>query len=144
MDFTDIEDAIKTRIRSRMAYAKSVETYAGELEGEIGELATPFPAIFVAYKGSDYDWVDGRTMRDTPRFSVMAAASDLRGSEDLRKGTHGCYRMIKDILAALANDRLGLPAMEPLRPVKVSLLFITRTMAAYSIDFVTGFDTDFS
>jgi phage gp37-like protein len=144
MDFTDIEDAIKTAIKAAMPYVKTVETYAGQLEGEIKELTLQFPAVFVAYGGSTLDWVDGRNFNDAPGFSVMVAAKDLRGSKDLRIGTHGCYRMINDVLVAITAQRFGLMAMEPMKPVKVSLIFISKTMAAYGIDFHTNFDTDFS
>ena len=97
----------------------------------------------MAYGGSTLNWVDGRSFNDAPEFSVIVAAKHMRGSDDLRKGDHGCYGMIKDVLAALANERLGLEAMEPMKPVKVSLIFITKTMAAYGVDFETNFDTNF-
>lgn len=144
MDFEVIEDAIKTAIRADMAYVGTVETYAGLLEGEIKELAMPFPAVFVSYRGSAFKWVDGRSFNDAAEFSVIVAAKDLRGSEDLRKGRHGCYRMIKDVLTSVANQRFGLAAIEPLKPVKVSLIFNSKTTAAYAIYFHTNFDTDFS
>ncbi len=143
MDFTDIEDAIKTTIRNSLPYVRTVETYAGQLEGEIGERAAPFPAVFVTYGGSELDFIDGRSMSDAPRFSVIVVTKDVRGGRDLRKGTYGCYRMVRDVLSALTNRRLGLAAMEPMRPVRVSLIFISKTVAAYGVDFRTSYDTSY-
>ena len=142
MDFTDIETAIKARITAQLTYAKLVETYAGQLEAEMDKLPIAFPAVFVAYGGSTLDWVDGRSFNDTPVISVIVASKDLRGPKDLRGGEYGCYRMIKDILAAISNETFSLEIL-PMKPVKVSLIFISRTMAAYGIDFQTNFDTSF-
>jgi phage gp37-like protein len=139
MDFTDIEDRIKDRIRTSMPYVKVVETYAGQLGEDLERLPVPFPAVFVAYGGSAYEWVDGRSFNDAPTFSIIVAARDVRGSKELRQGEYGCYRMIKDVLSAAANQTLGLD-MWPLKPLRTSLLFLSKTMAAYGIDFRTSFD----
>ena len=138
MDFTDIEDRIKGRIRTSMPYMKLVETYSGQL-GEDLEKLPMFPVVFVAYGGSAYEWVDGRSFNDAPTFSIVVAARDLRGSKELREGEYGCYRMIKDVLSAITNQTFGLD-MWPLKPVRTSLLFISKTMAAYSVEFKTSFD----
>jgi len=140
--FEQIEDAVMARIKTEMPYVKTVETYAGQLEGEIEKLAIPFPAVFVVYGGSDYQWVDGKSFNDAPGLSVIIAAKDLRGSEDLRKGQYGCYRMIRDVLKTVASQTFGFDIW-PMKPVKVSLILISRIMAAYGIDFQTGFDTEF-
>ena len=139
MDFSDIEDRVKERIRAAMPYVKLVETYAGRLEEDLEKLSVPFPAVFVAYGGSSYDWVDSRSFSDAPVFSIIVAAKDLRGSGKLRQGEYGCYRMIKDVVAAIANETFDLDIF-PMRPVKTSLLVISKTMAAYSIEFRTSFD----
>lgn len=139
MDFTDIEDSIKERIKASMPYVRLVETYAGQLGGELDKLPVPFPAVFVAYGGSVYSWVDGRNFSDAPTFSIIVAAKDLRGSEKLRQGEHGCYRMIKDVLNVITNQTFGLDTW-PMQPVRTSLLYISKTMAAYSVEFKTSFD----
>jgi phage gp37-like protein len=139
MDFTDIEDAIKGQIRICLPYVKTVETYAGQLAVEIGRITRAFPAVFVAYGGSSFDWIDGRNFSETPEFSVMVAARDLRGRDDLRKGEYGCYRMITDVLSAVTNQGFGL-AILPMKPVRVSLILVSKTTAAYDIGFHTSFD----
>lgn len=144
MNFVDVEGAITTAVREALPYVRTVETYAGQLEGEIETLALPFPAIFVVYGGSSFEWVDGRSYNEMSEFSVIVAAKNLKGSENLRNGEHGCYRMIADVLAALAHKNLGLAAIEPIKPVSVSLKSISKTAAAYEIDFRTRFDIDFS
>lgn len=142
MDFTDVETAIKAQIRTHLPYVKVVETYAGQLEADIEALPTAFPAVLVVFKDSTYQWVDGRSFNNVPVFSVLVVAKDLRGPKDLRTGEYGCYRMIKDVLAALAGQTLGLD-MWPMQPQRASLIFISKTMAAYGIDFSTNFDSVF-
>ena len=139
MDFTDIEDKIKDAIRTAMPYAKVVETYSGQIEGDMEKLPIPFPAVFVAYGGSSMEWVDGRSYSDAPTFSIIVVAKDLRGPKELREGEYGCYRMIKDVLSALAAKTFGLD-MEPLKPDRASIIFVSKTMAAYAIDFKTSYD----
>ncbi len=135
-----IEEAIKAGIRDAMPYVKTVDTYAGQLEEDISRLVQPFPAVFVTYGGSAFEWVDGRSFSAAPDFSVIVAARDLRGKEDLRKAEYGCYRMVADALAAIANQTFGLDIL-PMKPVKVALMLVSRTVAAYGIDFQTAFDT---
>jgi phage gp37-like protein len=139
MDFTDIEDAVKGQIRACLPYVKTVETYAGQLSVEVSRLTRAFPAVFVAYGGSSFDRIDGRSFSETPEFSVMVAARDLRGRDGPRRGEYGCYRMITDVLSAVTNQVFGL-AILPMKPVRVSLIALSKTTAAYDIGFQTSFD----
>jgi len=144
MTFEDIEDKIITEIKTRMPYVRTVETYAGQLEQNIDSLTIPFPAAFVVYGGSALKWVDGPNHNEASSFSVFVAAKNLRGQSAARKDdTAGCYKMITDVLTYLTNQSFGL-GMEKLTPVKVSLLYISQTVAIYSIDFETNFDTTFN
>ncbi len=135
-----IEEGIKDGIRAAMPYLKKVETYAGQLEGEIEELTILFPAVFVSYGGSDFEWIDGQSFQNDPVFKVIVVAKDLRGQTGMRGGEYGCYRMIIDTLNAIANCTFG-KEIQPLKPVKVTPLFISKAFAAYGIDFQTQFDT---
>jgi len=139
MDFTDIEERIKERIRTSMPYLKLVATYAGELGEDLQKLPVPFPAVFVIYGGSAYGRVDGRSFSDGPTFSVIVAAKDLGGPEKLRQGEYGCYRMIRDVLDVLANETFGLDIW-PMQPVRTSLIAVSKSMAAYGVDFKTSYD----
>ncbi len=146
MTFVDIEDNIIAALKAGLPYLKAVETYAGQLEKELGELALGFPATYVAYQGSTFEWVDGETWLEKPTFKVLVAARSLRIisgiNEDVRKGAQGAYQVVTDVLAALTNQTFGL-AIYKLRPVKTELFAVTKTTALYGVDFETLFDTTY-
>ncbi len=139
MDFEQIETAIVTQLKANIAYAKTIETYAGQLESEIEELPIQFPAIYTVYAGSQFDWVDGPSYNELCTFSVIVVAKNLRGKETLRKDTQSCYQMVKDVLASIANKKFNLE-IEKMKPVNVALLFVSSIIAAYGIEFQTNFD----
>src|SRR4030067_3517742 len=138
MTFEDIEDKIITELKTQLTYVKTIETYAGQLEQEIEKLPIIFPALFVAYAGSNYEWVDGPNHNETCEFSILAAAKNLRGQASARKDDYGCYQMITDVLAKLTNNKFGLE-IEKLKPLRVTLVFISKSVAIYGIDFQTNF-----
>ena len=142
MTFKDIEDKIITELNT-LSYVKTVETYAGQLEEEIEKALIQFPAMFVVYAGSEYAWVDGPNHNEICEFSILVAAKNLRGQESARKDDYGCYQMIYDVLAKLTNRTFGLE-IEKLSPLRVTLVFISKTVAIYGIDFQTNFDTTFN
>ncbi len=142
MDFENIEDKIIETLRAEVGYLRTVETYAGQLEGEIEKLVVRFPAAFVVYGGSRLEWVDGPNHRENAEFSVLVAARNLRGGSAARKGERGAYALVKAVLAALVNKDFGL-GMERLTPSRVSLVFVSNTVTVYGLDFQTGFDTTY-
>ncbi|MDA8088451.1 MAG: DUF1834 family protein [Nitrospiraceae bacterium] len=143
MTFQDIEDGIISALQAQVPYLKTVETYAGQLDKEIAELPRSFPAAYVAYQGSKFEWVDGENWQEWPTFKVLIAARSLRIvsgiNEDVRKGTEGAYQAVTDVLAALTNQTFGL-AIYKLRPERTELVFVNKTTAIYGIDFTTMFD----
>ena len=140
MDFEQIEDAILAALKAQMSYVRTCETYAGQLEAEIDKLVINFPAVFVSYTGSDLDCIDNASnFNEAVGFSILVAAKNLKGKTAARKDAYGCYQMIREVLTVLTNKNLGLN-IEKLKPTKVSLLYISTTMAIYGIDFQTNFD----
>jgi len=140
MDFETIEDAIIEELKSQVAYLKTVETYAGQLEADVETLPLRFPAAYVAYGGSNFSaGAVGAGHREAAAFSVFVCARSLRGQERARKEAGGAYDAVKDVVSALADRTFGLE-IEPLRPVRASLLFAGRETAAYALEFMTGFE----
>lgn len=143
MDFEQVEGKIIAELKLKVTYLRTVETYAGQLEGDIKNLPVKFPAAFVVYGGSEFKPVDGPNHREQAEFTVIVCAKNLRGGEKARKDAHGAYAMVKDVLAALTNRDFGLD-LERLRPVRAALVFAGVGIAVYGVDFQTGFDTAFS
>jgi phage gp37-like protein len=142
MNFETIEDKIIEKLKAGLPHLKTCETYAGQMEGEIERMPVRFPAVYVVYGGSTFEEIDGPNHREIVGFSIMACAKDLRGNEAIRKEEGGAYGLVNDVLEKLTNENFGLD-IEKLRPVKVSLVFISKIMAVYGIDFQTGFDKEF-
>jgi phage gp37-like protein len=141
MDFETIEDAVIAELKAQVAYLKTVETYAGQLEREMDGRPVRFPAAYVSYGGSQFAHGDaGRANHlEVVGFSVYVCARDLGGQDKARKEAQGAYDMVKDVLSALSNKDLGLD-IEPLTPVRASLLFAGRETAVYTVEFSTEFE----
>jgi phage gp37-like protein len=143
MDFETIENSLLTRLGAELTYLKTLETYAGQLEDEIEKLPLLFPAVFVVYKGSGFEWVDGALYNETVEFTVLAAAKNLKSPEAARKDpSTGAYKLVKDVLAALTNQNLALD-IEHLRPIRTDLIHTSKTVVIYGLDFQTSFDAAF-
>lgn len=143
MNFETIESAIKARIQTELPYLRTLETYAGQLEDEIDKLVLSFPAVFVAYQGSSFEWVDGETYNETAEFVALVAAKNLKSGAAIRTDpVSGAYRLIKDVAAALTNQNLGLD-IERLRPTQRSLVYSSKTAIIYGLNFQTNFDAEF-
>lgn len=142
MRITEIEDGIIEKLKDELHYLRTVETYSGQLGGDIERLPVGFPAAYVVYGGSSLERVDGPVHEERAEFSVIVAARDPRGRASAAREEPGAYQMLEDVLGALTNDTLGL-AVQRLRPLRVSLLSITGTTALYSVDFSTAFDTTY-
>jgi phage gp37-like protein len=139
MKFEDVEDMIIDTLKASLPYLKRTATYAGEFETDVKALPSGFPAAFVVYRGSRFEPVDNSSCEEQAEFTVLVAAKDLKGGEQPRKGEYGAYRLLEDVLSALANRDLGLK-MERLEPVRVSLVFVSQGIAVYGMDFRAKFD----
>lgn len=140
----DIEDAIISAIKNNIPAIKTVETWAGQIEDEIGKLPVTLPAAYVAYGGSAFSPVDGPSHRERAEFTVIVAARNMRGGEAARKDAGGAYELIQSVLEALSNEDFGYAGIERMAPVRVSLIRSSRAMAVYGIGFRTAFDTQYS
>lgn len=143
MDFETIEDSIVAELKAQVAYLKTVETYAGQLEEDIDTLPLRFPAAYVAYGGSDFSpgAVGGPDHQETCTLSVFVCARNMKGQKAARKETQGAYDIVTDVLGALANKTFGLDIW-PLAPVRTTLLHAGRETAVYAVDFRTSFERD--
>lgn len=144
LDFETVEDAIIAAVRAEMPDLKTVKNYAGELEEvDLKKMTFQFPAAFIVYRGGPEKWIDGQTFNESPTFAVIFASKNFRGDEKVRKDPKkGIYKFLKKVMDVLANKTLGLD-IERLAPTRKYLVFTSKEWAAYGIDFVTNFDTNY-
>ncbi|MFH2011682.1 MAG: phage protein Gp37 [Pseudomonadota bacterium] len=136
----DIEDAIVDALKdSGLAdIANTIDSYHGEVEdlvGEVKRLIIPLPAIFVLYGGSQFDETANRSFDDEQTFTIISIAKDLRG-----RGTSlrtGIYEMIEIQKTTLIDNNLDLD-IEPLHPIRIDPLAITKGLSIYGFDLKTS------
>ncbi len=152
MRFEDIEKKIAEKLKTAMPYLKAVQApggfspvfmSSGQMKESLKTLATGFPAVFIAYGGSEFEKLDNLTLQETLGFTVYAAAKNLAGRGQANSTEYGAYRMIEDLLTAFANQDLGLD-MEKLAPKRISIVELSGAYAVYTIDFQTRFDRTYA
>lgn len=144
MDFEQIENKIITELKTKITYARTVETYAGQLEAKIDELPIQYPALYVVYAGSQCDWIDNEAnYNEIATFNILAATKNLKGQEAARKDeTTGVYKLIKDVMKYITNKNFGLD-IERMRLTEVQFVFTSQMITVYGIGFQTNFDNIF-
>ena len=147
-------------------YAKTVETYSGELDSEtirdyLEELRARFPLFLSCYTdGEDVKspaivpaFGQPRIFRHRCTFTTFVASDDARGENARRRGARGgggvgVYRMIADVRNALAGrlfrntaeDDKDLFNVEPMTPAGVEFVARMPEMALYAVHHETEFE----
>lgn len=147
---TVIEDAILARIAgAKLPYLKTLATYGGELDDDLGEAVRRFPAAWVAFKGegeSQRLTTSGSVYRIPSTWVVLVAARNLRNEAATRRGDKvrvGSYQMLLDVRALLAGQDFGLD-IGNLRPGRTQSLtnakFQGQGMSVYAQEWHTMYD----
>jgi phage gp37-like protein len=123
-----IEEAIKRRIaEAKLPYLRTVATYGGQFDAELGGVVRSFPAVWVALQGEGEPKPTDTTREvwHVPAtWLVMAGARALQSEAASRKGgiNIGTYQMLADLRALLLQQDFGLPVKE-LRPGRTRSLY---------------------
>lgn len=141
MDLIKVGEWIIEKLKDGVPELKAVETYTGQVEGDIERTPLRSPSAFVVYGGSKYKWQDGPNYEEAPAFSVLLVVKSLK-AENSPQGPDGAYTLIKDIIASLTNSR-PIADMEMLQPVSSRLVFQGSGIFVYGIEFKTNFETTY-
>lgn len=143
-----IESAIVKTITSSpgMAYLKTCDSYAGQLDEGLSEVVRAYPAVWVTFAGSGKPARSGANTWKVPAtFVVMVAARNVRNEKAARIGTPtevGAYQVLKDVRTLLLNQDLDLE-IERFAPGAIKTLYNTRVgkdaLAIYSQEWTTAF-----
>ncbi|HSH71544.1 MAG TPA: phage protein Gp37 [Methylophilaceae bacterium] len=129
-----IEQAIIDKITAAktsgaMAYLKTVDSYGGQLDGDLGEVIRSYPAIWVVFGGCGKPQKHGANLWKVPAtFVLMYAARNVRNEKAARKGglgEVGTYQMIEHGKVLLLNQDLGIE-IEAFQPGAVRPLYNTK------------------
>lgn len=138
-----IEDAIIARIKTAASSTPGlgyklpiVDSYGGELDGDLAAVVRKFPAVWVTFAGcraSTKMATAGGKWKTSATFVTMCGSRNVRGERATRKGLTvggvikevGVYQIMKDVGLLLAGNDLGL-AITPLKPGAIRTLFNTK------------------
>jgi phage gp37-like protein len=140
----DIEDEIIVKLKDSdllLAACPTIETYGGQLDSlteEIPALSIDLPAVLILYSGSKFSEPANRSFDEEPAFSAVIIGKNLRGPADLRTGA---YEILDLVRSVLIDNNLGLD-IEPIHPLSVEAIWISREMAVYGFDFKTSQSLD--
>lgn len=144
----EIENGIVSTLKhaTGLAYLKTVDSYAGQLDEGLTEVIRSYPAVWVAFAGSGKPKKTGSNTWKVPAtFVVMVAARNVRAEKAARIGTVnevGAYKILKDVRALLLNQDLGL-AIERFEPGATKTLYNTKVgkdgLAIFSQEWSTAF-----
>ena len=139
----EIEDAIIARIETAAAATPglgyklpTVESYGGELDGDLAAVVRKFPAVWVTFAGcraSVKANTQGNKWRTPATFVTMCGARNVRGERATRKGLTvggvikevGVYQILQDVSLLLAGSDLGL-SITRLKPGAIRTLYNTK------------------
>jgi phage gp37-like protein len=128
-DTTKIEDAAITALKA-MGSLKQVETYAGQLEGEIETLPIRSPAAFVLF-GGDTDNSVGPRPVPVVDIDVLVVVKSAQGKKTAARGALAIIDAVRD---AFNGKRLGLSGMGPFKVTRRELLTATSTIVVFRIN----------
>lgn len=135
-----IEAALVSACDLAVPAAKAVESYAGQLEGDIKKLTSRLPAVFVMFGGGNISRDEYGDSTHSLRFTTLVACKDLRGKKLARLKTGGAYDMVEALLAALTDQDLDL-AIDSLTAERIDLVFVSGTVVVYAIEWRTGYNS---
>jgi phage gp37-like protein len=119
-----------------------IDSYGGAVDDIIDEaskgslITAQLPAIYVLYIGSTFpEMLTTSSYDDNQTYTLVTIAKDLRGRKKMREGISPLLELEKEVL--IHND-LGLQ-IEPLFPVSIAPIFLTKTVFMYGFDVRTFF-----
>ncbi|MCG9060285.1 DUF1834 family protein, partial [Laribacter hongkongensis] len=148
---SEIEMAIQSRLREGLGrLVRSVETYAGELDDDLGDIVRALPAAWVTFGGVQ-STAPHNTRKDLWHahglFVVLVGAYDL-SPEYARRGRPqqpgqpvGSYGLVRAVRRLLTWQDMGLP-IGHLEPGRVRVMFngavSKQALSVYACEFRTS------
>ncbi len=131
---------------------KKIGTYGGELtDSKLNEVILGLPAFWVIFNDQVKTGTrqGGAVVEWLARFTVFAAAKSLRNemlARHGREGEVGSYQMVRDVVALISNQKLGLN-IGPLVPQRVIPILNDRSdrdlASIYAVEFTTTYSENY-
>lgn len=126
-----IETLIVERLQRGLGrLCRSVGSYGGELDGDIGHALRALPAVWVTYGGSSISTkgIAARRHQNTAKYAVMVATRSVRDEQSARRGgvdsrEIGSYTLIAAVRRLLDGQGLNAGLAYGLQPKNVRSIF---------------------
>ncbi len=131
-------DLLKAKGSKVSALARTIDTFHGEVQDildQASQLIVAMPACWVLYAGSTFE---GQTNQLQDNFNLMVVYMVKELRSDVQKAT--MYALLEAGKKDLHGNNLGL-YINPLKPVAIRQVKITREYAVYSHQLQTFFKT---
>ncbi len=143
-----IETAIQDRLKAGLGkMVTSVNSYGGEFDEDLGQVARAFPACWVTFAGvlSTRPTSTSRQFyRAAGRFVVLVGQRSVQSEQHGRRGGVngiGSYTLVRAVRRLLTNQDLELNEVSELQPGAVRTLFNGRLRSEALSVFACEFDT---
>lgn len=139
---SDIEDGLLTAIRADEllhGYLRTLETYQGHLEQDVGHQIWKYPAVFVFFDGAAYKPLTQFEEEADFTFSLLCVSQSLRGNITARRGTDsavGTYTMLADLRRLLVGNTLDLDDVLPMWLHQEKAVLNTKAMSIYEAKYI--------
>lgn len=157
MNLAVFEELCITRIKVASATGvlgytiRSVGSYGGQLDDDIGNIVRSFPAVWFTFGGIPRSNDMGHmTWRDEVRWAAVVATQNARNEAAARRGSGvdiGAYQLVKDVRRLLAGQTLGLDieriALGPVVPLLTGVKTKGGAITAFGCEFTTKATVDF-
>jgi len=136
-----MEDAILDALKADEILSdlcRTIDSYNGEaleFAQELDQTVIALPAVLVLYTGSAFSEPANRSFDDEMNFLLLVAASNLAGRKSAARAAYEILEAVKDCLIDVNLDL----DIEPLHPVGVDLVAVTKRTAVYGLNLKTSF-----
>ncbi|MFP3866879.1 MAG: phage protein Gp37 [Desulfobacteraceae bacterium] len=144
-DYTikEIEDAILAALTDRLGtYVKTIESYQGQLEADLGEFTWRLPAALITLQDTRVAKAAAHSYDLKLTFTIIVADRNLRGNQEGRWGNTGAYQMLEDVRSALWDQDLGLE-INPFMLLEEEAVINNRQVAVFAADYQTQMVVNF-
>lgn len=131
MDYRNIIDNVVKILKSNITQARTIDIYRGD-EIDYDLVEELFPAIYVTYESSKYDWIDNINYNEQVIFKIIIIGQNGDKIENITN----------EVLNILTNNNLNLE-IEKIKPLQTELIEINELLITYQITFQTNFDNEY-
>lgn len=141
---TRVEDAMLQSLRAAprlRQIAKTIDTYQGQLETDVGKMVEALPALYVMFEGSEVGALLQREQELAYTFVLIVCATSLRDrNTTARRGAQsqtGTYTLLQEIREVLIGSRVGIEHMPPFWLQRESAVLNTTSVSIYTAQYTT-------